>query len=88
MDMTELIVQPPIRDLVSGTKMLVGFSYNWVQFITKSCQASMNVVKIGTVTVMLYFRVSKKFCSYLLHFSPASDNNENRRYPQKFTVCL
>ena len=37
--------------------MLVGFSWNWVEeFITKSCQTSTSVAKIGTVTVILYFR--------------------------------
>jgi hypothetical protein len=45
-DVIKLIVQLPIRDLVSGTKMLVGFSWNWVEdFIAKNCQTSMTIVK-------------------------------------------
>ena len=61
-DMIKLIVQLPIRDLVSGTKMLVAFSRNWVQeFIAKSCQTSMSIVKISTVMVILYFGCQRNF---------------------------
>ena len=55
-------IRPTVYDLVSETKPFVGFSCNTVyELFTKPCRASVNLVKIASVTRTLYLRAYSNF---------------------------
>lgn len=57
-----------ICDLTSVTKLFTGFLWNSLQGYIMSCWASLNFMKIGPVTLILYWR-HKWISTYSFHIS-------------------